>query len=101
MPAIKRSDLNYKDYSWTAVTGDDPKKKVEDADRFSRKEGYEVLDLLNALTGGNGVDLTIHVRQVCEWMIHEHLPSNVQGRSKVISWIGSNYKALSPKYPFK
>ncbi len=43
MPEIKKSDLNYDDYSWTAVPGDDPSKRVEDADRFSRKEGYEVL----------------------------------------------------------
>lgn len=41
MPDIKRSDLNYHDYSWVAVPGDDPTKTKEDAGRFSRKEGYE------------------------------------------------------------
>ncbi|ARW84547.1 hypothetical protein [Aeromonas salmonicida] len=100
MPALKKSDLNYEDYSWTAVPGDDPSKRVEDADRFSRKEGYEVLYLLNSLTGENNKDLAIKTRLVCEWMIHEKLPSNIQGRAKVISWLVNNYESLQPDYPF-
>ena len=100
MPAIKTSDLNYSDYSWTTVPGDNPAKRHEDANRFSRKEGYEVIHLLNSLTGQNGSDLLVRTRLVCEWMIHEKLPSDVQGRSNVISWIASNYDRLSPHYPF-
>lgn len=100
MPAIKKADLNYSDYSWTAVPGDDPKKTQEDADRFSRKEGYEVLHLLNSLKGEGNVDLTVRTRQICEWMIHEKLPSGIQGRSKVIDWISKNYQELSVFYPF-
>ncbi|WP_447747756.1 hypothetical protein [Pseudomonas nicosulfuronedens] len=100
MAKITQSDLKYSDYSWTAVPGDDPKKTKEDADRFSRKEGYEVLSLLNSLKTKEGNELSLHVLQVCEWMIHEHLPSNVQGRGKVTSWIGGNYPELSTKYPF-
>ncbi len=100
MPAIKKSDLNYNDYSWTAVPGDDPKKTKEDADRFSRKEGYEVLDLLNSLKGKDNADLTVRTRQICEWMIHEELPGNIQGRSKVINWIRSNFSELSKQYPY-
>lgn len=100
MPALTKNDLKYKDYSWTAVPGDDPTKTKEDADRFSRKEGYEVLDLLNSLKGTNGPDLLVRTRQICEWMIHEKLPSNIQGRSKVIDWIAKNFSELSPQYPF-
>ncbi|MGX6569756.1 hypothetical protein OOOCML_33120 (plasmid) [Cupriavidus necator H16] len=100
MPEIKKSDLNYEDYSWTTVTGDDPKKTKEDADRFSRKEGYEVLTLLNSLKGKDQADLSIRTRQICEWMIHEKLPSDIQGRSKVINWIAANYSDLKEKYPF-
>ena len=99
MPAITKKDLIYKDYSWEAVPGDDPKKTKEDADRFSRKEGYEVLSLLNSLTGNGGADLEIRPRQICEWMIHEKLPSTIQGRKNVKSWIGSNYSEMSKKYP--
>ena len=100
MPDIKKSDLKYTDYSWTAVTGDDPTKTVEDADRFSRNEGYEVIRLLNSLKGTGGVDLLIETRQICEWMVHEKLPSTIQGRAKVKSWIVQNYPELSKGYPF-
>ncbi len=100
MPEIKKSDLKYNDYSWTAVPGDDPKKTKEDADRFSRNEGYEMLTLLNSLKGEGGKDLVLRTRQICEWMVHEKLPSNIQGRGKVISWIAQNYPTLSKSYPF-
>lgn len=100
MPEIKKSDLNYDDYSWTAVTGDDPKKTKEDADRFSRHEGYEVLTLLNSLKGEGQSDLSVRTRQICEWLIHEKLPSNIQGRVKVKSWIAKNFADLKKSYPF-
>lgn len=100
MPEIKKSDLNYEDYSWTAITGDDPTKIKEDADRFSREEGYEVLTLLNSLKGKGSTDLTVRARQICEWMIHEALPSDIQGRTKVKSWIVANFPAMKNDYPF-
>ena len=100
MPAITQKDLIYKDYSWKAVPGDDPKKTKEDADRFSRKEGYEVLSMLNSLTGPDKADLSIRTRQICEWMIHEKLPATIQSRKEVKSWIEKNYSDQSKKYPF-
>lgn len=54
MPKLEKSDLRYTGYSWTAVSGDDPTKTTLDAKRFSRHEGYEVLDLLNSFTAQNG-----------------------------------------------
>jgi len=99
VPKITKDDLIYDDYSWKAVPGDDPTKKKEDANRFSRNEGYEIITLLNSLTGKNQADLSVRTRQICEWMIHEKLPSNIQGRSNVISWIANNYTDLSREYP--
>lgn len=99
MPKIKQSDLNYDDYSWTAVPGDDPTKRKEDADRFSRQEGYEVLDFLNSITA-EGKDVSVKTRLICEWMIHEKLPSNIQGRTKVRKWIADNFKDMKDDYPF-
>jgi hypothetical protein len=98
MPKITRADLQFNDYSWTAVTGDDPTKRVDDADRFSRKEGYEVIDLLNSQQGKDGEDLLVATRHVCEWMIHEKLPGNVQGRKKVIAWIVGHFAELKSEY---
>jgi hypothetical protein len=98
MPQLSASDLRYK-YSWTAVEGDDPSKVKEDATRFSRNEGYEVLHLLNSLQGAGGADLPIRTRLICEWMINEKLPSNIQGRNKVISWIVENFTTMEMLYP--
>jgi len=100
MPKITQSDLKYKDYSWTAIPGDNPEKVLADADRVSRHEGYEVIYFLNSLTGKGNADLSIKTRQICEWMIHEKLPSNIQGRAKIRSWIANNFAELSKSYPF-
>lgn len=100
MPQIEKKDLRYKDYSWEAVPGDDPSKTKEDSDRFSRHEGYEVLYLLNSLESANGGAPSIKTLQTVEWMIHEKLPSNIQGRSKVKQWIYSNYASLKDEAPF-
>lgn len=44
MADITKDELLFKDYNWKAKQqGDDPKKKKEDSDRFSRHEGYERL----------------------------------------------------------
>ncbi|MDY4315325.1 hypothetical protein SOW02_10295 [Pectobacterium actinidiae] len=100
MTDMKRSDMLYNDYSWTAVTGDDPTKTTEDRDRFSRKEGYEVLDLINAFKYDNGNQVSLSDQKVIEWMIHEKLPSNLQGKKKVNSWIAGNFASLKKEYPF-
>jgi hypothetical protein len=95
---IKPSELFYTDYSDKAVLGDDPTKTKEDAGRFSRKEKYEVVDMINSIVWKdnkgdlNGL-LTI------EWMIHEELPSNVQGREKVREWIYAEHNNLLAKRP--
>lgn len=100
MPKLTPEELRYKnEYSWTAVPGDDPNKTKEDADRFSRHEGYEVLHFLNSLTAEGGADLPKQTRLICEWMIHDKLPSTTQGRIKVRNWIAENYTELSKKYP--
>lgn len=100
MPQLTKSDLIYDDYSWKAVPGDDPTKTKEDADRFSRHEGYEVLHLLNAFKDSNGRDLSVKDRQIIEWMIHDKLPSNIQGRSNVTRWISDNFYRLAGQAPF-
>lgn len=102
MGDIVKNDLKYKDdYSWKAISGDDPKKKAADADRFSRQEGYEVLSVLNSLVKINtGERISIDIAHTCEWMIREKLPSDIQGRQAVIKWLTDNYFDLQPKRPF-
>ncbi|GAB7197776.1 hypothetical protein [Dickeya oryzae] len=90
----------YQDYSWKAVPGDDPTKTDEDRDRFSRKEGYEVLYLINTFKYESGEQLLLDDQRVIEWMIHEKMPSTTQGRDKVVQWITSNFVDLKKMYPF-
>ncbi|PAX78136.1 hypothetical protein [Citrobacter sp. TSA-1] len=94
MALIGRSDLYYKDYNWEAITGDDPTKTAADRNRFSRQEGYEVLSMLNSLS-----TFSIREKLIAEWMIHEHLPSSIQGREQVRKWIIVNFTELKPDYP--
>ncbi|BDO94829.1 hypothetical protein [Escherichia coli] len=94
MTDIKRSDLFYDDYSWTVLPGDDPTKTATDRHRFSRKEGYEVLDMLNSFK-----TYSLKEKLIVEWMIHEFLPPHIQGREKVKDWIKQNLSVLKPSYP--
>ncbi|CAI8799903.1 hypothetical protein [Kosakonia quasisacchari] len=95
---MKSSDMHYS-YSWKAVPGDNPSKTKEDATRFSRHEGYEVLDLINSFKAEGGTELPLRSKQIIEWMIHEHLPSDYQGRQKVKDWIVANFPRLKGSYP--
>lgn len=95
---MERKDLHYT-YSSKAVPGDDPSKTKEDATRFSRHEEYEVLTLINSFTDSNGKTLPLRSQQIIEWMIHDHLPSNVQGRQNVTNWIVEKFPVLKSQYP--
>ncbi len=98
MADMKKNEMLYSDYSWRAVPGDDPSKTAEDRERFSRKEGYEVLTLINSFTR-NGAQLPLRDQRVIEWMIHEKLPSSIQGKANVTEWIKNNFSTLSNIYP--
>lgn len=97
---MNRSDMNYHDYSWTAVQGDNPRMTKLDATRFSRHEGYEVLDLINSFQAKGGGALTLKSQQIIEWMLHERLPSNIQGRAQVKAWVVDNFSQMKDGYPF-
>lgn len=98
-----RSPYEHKDlyytYSSKAVPGDDPRKTKEDATRFSRHEEYEVLTLINSFTDSNGKTLPLRSQQIIEWMIHDHLPSHIQGRQNVTNWIIEKFPTLKSQYP--
>lgn len=95
---IKPSELFYTDYSDKAVPGDDPTKTKEDAGRFSRKEKYEVVNMINSI-GWKDNKYNLNGLLTIEWMIHEELPSNVHGREKVQAWIYAEYNKLFPSRP--
>ena len=81
----------YQDYAWTAYRGDDPKITGEpDSTLFNRKEGYEVLYMINkCLTKWNMQ--SVASGQKIEKMIRLHLPSDVRGQTHVYNWLNQNY----------
>lgn len=99
---MKESDLLYgHEYvNHARSAGDNPNLIISDSKRFSRNEKYEVLYFLNVLHGKDNADLTIRTRQICEWMIHEYLPNDIQSTLAVKNWVGTNYSSLSPSFPF-
>ena len=92
MSVCKRSEMQYDDYSWTTIPGDDPRITGSlDATMFSRKEGFEVLYLINKF-------MEIHDlknKETCnkiERMLHDHLPSNTRSQENVKDWLKKIWK---------
>jgi len=91
MTRYNKSDMVYKDYSWTAIKGDDPKITGEpDSTLFNRHEGYEVLYMINKCM----VKWEFHSvssGQKIEKMIRLHLPSDTRSQKNVYDWLDRNY----------
>ncbi len=84
---VTRSMLQLKSrYSWKAEPGDDPTKRRADARLFNRREGYEVLPMIQ-----NVVDHFGYTRQAdalkVEDVIATELPGDVRGRKRVLAWL--------------
>lgn len=87
--AYKRSDMLYT-YSWEHTQEDDPKLRGEpDSSMFNRREGYEVLYLINKfLTKKN--KQTTAAGNTAERAIHNELPSHVRSQENVMTWLNTN-----------
>ncbi|MBD3270354.1 hypothetical protein GF376_02410 [Candidatus Peregrinibacteria bacterium] len=91
MSLMSKSDLIYMDYKWSAYGNDDPKITGEpDSSLFSRKEGYEVLYLINKIASDNGLKQKSSGEKL-EKMIHEYLPSDTRSQVNVVKWIKANW----------
>lgn len=95
------NDLLYKDEYIDSLgdIGEDASEIMSDGKTLNRKEMYEVLNFLNALTTKDKEKLSQRVRRICEWMIHEHLPDEIQTTKKIRTWIVQNYPKLKDNYP--
>jgi hypothetical protein len=82
-------DLIY-DYEWTAIDGDNPAKKAKDSELFNKKEGYEVVSMIESFfvpfRGGTQEDVTSIEKQ-----LHYHLPGDIRSREKVREWLEDLY----------
>ncbi|OXB04432.1 hypothetical protein [Flavobacterium pectinovorum] len=91
MGLITKSDLHYKDYTWTTVLGDDPTVSGEpDNTLLSRKEGYEILYFVNKFSEKNNFknkDSAIKV----EKMIRNEVPKETRSQKDIKTWIEQNW----------
>jgi hypothetical protein len=88
--AFTRGDLYYKDYSWTAYRGDDPRVSGPPDDTLlSRKEGYEMVYFVNAYCNSKGNNTTAYGQRV-ERAIREKVPSNLHSQKNVKNWLDQN-----------
>lgn len=97
MSKITAKDLHFS-YSKKAVTGDNPKLKAEDRQRFSDAEEYEVIDFINSFHGADKKELSIESLKKIEWLLHEKKPGGTQGRDKVQKWVIDNFKVYDAEY---
>jgi hypothetical protein len=87
-----KSNLLYNHYSWTALSGDNPKiSGVPDSTLFNRNEGYEVLYLINKIMVNYSLK-NVESGQKIERMIRTDLPSEVRGQKNVYDWIIASWQ---------
>ena len=92
MDLMSKSDLSYKDYSWTAYEDDDPRVSGEpDSTLLNRREGYEILYFINKMAFMHDLK-TVALGQKIEKMIRDHVPSNIRSQDKIRVWIENNWK---------
>ncbi len=92
MSNFTKSDLVYNDYSWTARPNDDPEiigKK--DTTFLNRKEGYEVLDFINAYMRENKLRDKANFQKI-EKLIHDKLPGDIREKTLIMRWLAENWK---------
>ena len=87
MAIIAKHNLQYTDYSWTALRGDDPRMTgTPDSTLLNRYEGYEVLAFLNRHCS------TLAIALKAERMIRNVLPSWQRSHSHVVQWLNANWQ---------
>lgn len=95
---IKKSDLYYKDYEWTADANHDKPKIISGTDdsELNRKEGYEMLYFINSLakTWVWQKATSFESYQHLEKIIRLEVPPIINSHSGIMIWIGSNFKVI-------
>jgi len=92
MNLFSKSNLIYKDYTWTAIPSGDPRVKGRpDATAFNRTEGNEVVYLINKLMLLWDYRF-VNTGNKMEKLIHDRLPAELTSQQQVQDWIKDNLK---------
>jgi hypothetical protein len=92
MILFAKSNLFYKDYSWTLYQKNDPRISGKpDGTAFNRNEGYEMIYLINNLMVLWSYRF-VNTGNKIEKLIHDKLPEDQANQEEVKDWIEQNLK---------
>lgn len=92
MALITKSELHYSDYSWTVISGDNPKVTgVPDSTLLNRKEGYEIIYFINKLSEIFGFKQKASAIKI-EKMIRNEVPKELHSQKNIKEWIEKNWE---------
>ncbi len=83
---VKRSMLDVKKYQWTAGDGDSKTSVAHDRIMFSRRQGYEVIRMVQKVANHFGYETEEDVKRI-EEAIRTALPGNVRSQKNVFNWL--------------
>lgn len=83
---VKRAMIDQKKYKWQTSKGDNPTKVSHDRIMFSRREGYEVIPMIQKVVDHFSYETEADVKRV-EEAINNALPGNVRSRKNVFNWL--------------
>lgn len=91
MAFYTKTDMVYKDYSWTVYQDDDPRITGEpDSTLLNRMEGYEVLYFINRFSK-LFVKLTLSQCEKVEKMIRLVVPEDIRSQAEIREWIRAKW----------
>jgi hypothetical protein len=92
MALISKTELFYKDYSWSVLNGDNPKISGEpDNTLLSRNEGFEILYFVNKFAEKHNFKQKVSAIKV-EKMIRNEVPTNIHSQEKIKKWLEEHWK---------
>ncbi|MBP9500887.1 MAG: hypothetical protein KBF17_01880 [Candidatus Promineofilum sp.] len=83
---VQRSMIDAKKFKWEAGSGDDKTDVKHDRLMFSRRQGYEVVRMIQKVVNHFGYETEEDVKRV-EAAIRNDLPGNVRSQKNVLNWL--------------
>jgi len=96
MERFEKTNLVY-EYNWSDYEKDDPRiSGIPDETEFNRKEGWEVLYIINQLTDHLAWAVETLGNRL-EIFIHDRLPVEIKNQKDTIQWIKDNWRNTAVK----
>ena len=83
---VKRAMIDKEKYKWVAGEGDSKTSVAHDRIMFNRRQGYEVMPMIQKVVNHFGYETEEDVKRV-EMAIRTALPGNVRSRKNVFNWL--------------